>query len=169
MALTTTLHEALAAGFTRLTAGQDAAEIVGYAVCSDSDASSLYLAAHTRSARDEQVAEDPDYASSYVWNPDEWDLPDEDDIDSDLVPAANQAIEALDDSDIAAHRETVWSAVVDAMALLVDEGFFARSPQAIRVVLVTDGGDEATQCDWNVRLNGEDCRPELVEFFGLEE
>lgn len=169
MALTTTLHEALAAGFTRLTAGQDAAEIVGYAVCSDSDASSLYLAAHTRSARDEQVAEDPKYASSYVWNPDEWDLPDEDDIDSDLVPAANQAIEALDDSDIAAHRETVWSAVVDAMALLVDEGFFARSPQAIRVVLVTDGGDEATQCDWNVRLNGEDCRPELVEFLGLEE
>ena len=84
MALTTTLHEALAAGFTRLTAGQDAAEIVGYAVCSDSDASSLYLAAHTRSARDEQVAEDPKYASSYVWNPDEWDLPDEDDIDSDL-------------------------------------------------------------------------------------
>ena len=169
MALPTTLHEALAAGFTRLTAGQDAAEIVGYAVCSDSDASSLYLAAHTRSARDEQVAEDPKYASSYVWTPDEWDLPDEDDIDSDLVPAANQAIEALDDSDIAAHRETVWSAVVDAMALLVDEGFFARSPQAIRVVLVTDGGDEATQCDWNVRLNGEDCRPELVEFFGLEE
>lgn len=169
MALTTTLHEALAAGFTRLTAGQDAAEIVGYAVCSDSDASSLYLAAHTRSARDEQVAEDPDYASSYVWNPDEWDLPDDDDVESDLVPAANQAIEALDDSDIAAHRETVWSAVVDAMALLVDEGFFARSPQAIRVVLVTDGGDEATQCDWNVRLNGEDCRPELVEFLGLEE
>ena len=169
MTLTTTLREAFAAGFTQLTAGHDAGEIVGYAVCSDSDASSLYLAAHTRSARDEQVAEDPDYASSYVWNPDEWDLPDDDDVESDLVPAANQAIEALDDSDIAAHRETVWSAVVDAMALLVDEGFFARSPQAIRVVLVTDGGDEATQCDWNVRLNGEDRRPELVEFLGLEE
>lgn len=169
MTLTTTLHEAFAAGFTQLIAGRDAGEIVGYGVCSDSDASSLYLAAHTRSARDEQVAEDPKYASSYVWNPDEWDLPDEDDIDSDLVPAANQAIEALDDSDIAAHRETVWSAVVDAMAQLVDEGFFARSPQAIRVVLVTDGGDEATQCDWNVRLNSEDRRPELVEFFGLEE
>ena len=169
MTLTTTLHEAFAAGFTQLIAGRDAGEIVGYAVCSDSDASSLYLAAHTRSARDEQVAEDPDYASSYVWNPDEWDLPDEDDIDSDLVPAANQAIEALDDSDIAAHRETVWSAVVDAMAQLVDEGFFARSPQAIRVDLETDGGDEATQCDWHVRLNGEDCRPELVEFLGLEE
>ena len=169
MTLTTTLREAFAAGFTQLTAGHDAGEIVGYAVCSDSDASSLYLAAHTRSAREEQVAEDPDYASSYVWNPDEWDLPDDDDVESDLVPAANQAIEALDDSDIAAHRETVWSAVVDAMAQLVDEGFFARSPQAIRVVLVTDGGDEATQCDWNVRLNGEDCRPELVEFLGLEE
>jgi hypothetical protein len=155
MTLTTTLREALAAGFTQLTAGQDAAEIVGYGVCSDSDASSLYLAAHTRSARDEQVAADPKYASSYVWNPDEWDLPDEDDAAHDLVPAANQALESLDDSDIAAHREAVWSAVVDAIAQLVDEGFFARSPEAIRVVLVMDGG--------------EDRRPELAEYFGLEE
>ena len=105
----------------------------------------------------------------YVWTLDEWDLPDEDAAAHDHVPTANQAIAYLDDSDIEAHRDLVWSAVVDAMALLVDEGFFARSPDAVRVVLVNDGGDESAQCDWNVRLNGEDRRPELAQYFGLDD
>ena len=169
MTLTAILRDAFAAGFTQLTEGYDAGEIVGYGVCSDGDAHSLYLAAHTRTARDEQIEEDPEGAVDYVWTLDEWDLPDEDAAAHDHVPTANQAIADLDDSDIEAHRDLVWSAVVDAMALLVDEGFFARSPDAVRVVLVNDGGDESAQCDWNLRLNGEDRRPELVEYFGLDD
>lgn len=169
MTLTTTLRDAFAAGFTQLTDGHDAGEVVGYGVCSDADASALHLAAQTRTARDEQIAEDLEGIVDYVWTPDEWDLPDEDGAARDLVPAANQAIVALDDSDIAAHRELVWSAVVDAMAQLVDDGVFARSQEAVRVVLVTDGGDEAAQCEWNVRLNGEARRPELAEYFGLDD
>lgn len=168
MALTGLLRDALAAGFTRLTEGHDAREIVGYGVGSDSDAHSLHLAVHTRTARDESIADDPDAAVDFVWNPYEWDLPDEDGSAHDLVPAANQAIAELDDSDIAAHRETVWPAVVDAMAQLIDERFFACSPEAVRVVLVADGGDEDAQCAWNVRLNGEGRRAEPIEYFGLE-
>jgi hypothetical protein len=169
MTLTAALRDAFAAGFTQLTQAHDPGEIVGYGVCSDDDASSLYLAAHTRTARDAQIDEEPDYAVDFVWNPDEWDLPDEDGGDEDLLSSVNQAIAAQDTSDIDAHRILVWSAAVDAMAQLIDDGFFARSPEAIRVVLVMDGGDEAAQVDWNVRLNSEDRRPELAEYFGLDD
>ncbi|SMX89865.1 protein of unknown function (DUF4303) [Brevibacterium sp. Mu109] len=145
MTLTATLRDSFAAGFTQLTDCHDRGEVVGYGVCSDGDAHSLYLAAHTRTARDEQIAEDPEGAVDYVWTSDEWDLPHEDDAAVDLVLAANHAVEALDISNIDARRGLVWTTVVDVMAQLVEEGFFERSPDAIRVVLVTDGVDEAAQ------------------------
>lgn len=173
MSLSGIFAQEFASTFEHLAEGHDDDAIVGFGVHSDADATGLVFAAQSRRDREHQLAAYPDYPGDAVWSIGDWDihLPAEA-LGTGPEGRTNEAVAAVSEelgNDLAAHRDRVWGAAVDAMAALHQRGFFDRWPGSVRVFLVMDGSNaEQEVYDWHARFNNEDALRTLPVFLGLE-
>ena len=162
----TSLVPQLRAAFRRLVEGLPPDAVVGLGVYTDSDATSIMAAANTRANLDRLGARYPDDRETFRWSTGEWDRTTVDVVErggpDDLAAAtaeAERAAEAVLSGDAPGEdhqsfRFTVWEAIVTAMSVLFDDGFFDPWPVAIQVFDVPDFGlDPATVIDWTAEMN----------------
>lgn len=173
MTLHDTFVQEFEAAFVLLTKGYAPQEIVGLGVHSDTDASGLVFAAHSRSDEQEQLAAYPDFPSDAIWSIGDWDIH----LAQEESPSGPQSRvnDALDraaadlDDDIHALRAFVWGSVVDAMATLHQRGFFDQWPESVRAFMVMDGSLDGHEVySWHTRFNGEEKLSMLPTFLEIE-
>lgn len=135
------LRAAIRTAVSGLTEGHD--DIVGVAVFTDIDASTLVPSAETGSHLRHNRALDASLTEFYPWCPDEWGVQAGEDGTTPLDAVAgkiNHIGQSIPDGDDwSVYTDSVFAWVVDVMSSLVDDGWFAEHyPDANVVFYVTD-------------------------------
>lgn len=150
------LQERIPVALAQVAAGHD--DVVGVALYTDADASTLIPAALTQGRRAELAAEYPEYAELYGWDSDEWDLQlasgQAGALDPLMAKVRTLAAE-VDDDNWNSFRILAWTWMTEGMKNLRQEGFFdAAYPGANVSFWITDyRASVATMCDWAQLLN----------------
>jgi len=150
------LMERIPLALAEVTAGRD--DVVGVALYTDADASTLVPAALTRGHRAELAAEYPEFAELYGWDPDEWDLQLPEDRSGAMAPLMAKvrtlAAEVGEDQ-WRSFTVLAWTWMTEGMKNLAHDGFFEASyPGANVAFWVTDYKPSAeTMVDWVKLLN----------------
>jgi len=150
------LQERIPAALAEVAGGRD--DVVGVALYTDADASTLIPAAVTRAHCAEVAAAYPDYAEQAGWNPDEWDLqlPAHQAGTLDPLMAKVKALaEEVDEDHWRSFTILVWTWMTEGLKNLVQEGFFdAAYPGANVAFWITDYKAHVdTMVDWVELLN----------------
>ena len=150
------LQERIPAALAAVTDGHD--DVVGVALYTDADASTLIPAALTRGHRAKLVAENPELAELYGWDPDEWDLQlpatQANVLDPLMAKVRTLAAEVGEDR-WRSFTILAWTWMTEGMKNLEKEGFFDASyPGANVVFWITDYRAHVdTVIDWAELLN----------------
>ena len=150
------LQERIPVALAEVCGGHD--DVVGVALYTDADASTLIPAALTRGRRDELAAEYPAYAELYAWDSDEWDLLLPSDragaLDPLMAKVRTLAAE-VDDDNWTSFTILAWTWMTEGMKNLRQEGFFdAAYPGANVSFWITDHRASVdTMSDWAQLLN----------------
>ena len=150
------LQERIPAALEAVTAGRD--DVVGVALYTDADASTLIPAALTRKHRAELAAEYPTYAELYAWDPDEWDLQlpaDQAGVLDPLMAKVRALAKEVDEENWRSFTILAWTWMTEGLKNLVQEGFFEASyPGANVSFWITDYHAHVdTMIEWAELLN----------------
>lgn len=157
------LQERIPAALAEVTEGHD--DVVGVALYTDADASTLIPAALTAGRRAELAAEYPDFAELYRWDSDEWDLQLPADRAGALDPLMTKVralAREVGEDQWNSFRILTWTWMTEGMKNLRHEGFFdATYPGANVSFWITDyRASVQTMVDWAELLNPpERCAP----------
>ncbi len=132
--------------------------VCGYALYSDSDATSVSPAMNTLAHLQELQAEDPDDKAYYKWSPGEWAHEFE---GAEFFSAISKALFEEAKSIIAtekliAFRKNVYEACVSGLEELLKEGVFPRGAEEfVLVFTLSDSEVPDDEIQWIKRLNTE--------------
>lgn len=132
--------------------------VVGVALYTDADASTLIPAALTRKHRGELAAEYPDYAELYAWDPDEWDLQlpaDQAGVLDPLMAKVRMLAPEVGEENWRSFTIMAWTWMTEGMKNLAQEGFFETTyPGANVSFWITDYRPHVdTMIEWVELLN----------------